>query len=296
MPPFLLDRSEAATCDQDHNYNDEQKAADMGLLDQFVQHTGRTGIGCRTDGSTVMGYYDGNTVTAVWNYAQFFALADNAFGTTFGPSTPGAINLISGQTHGASVPSGVSTSNVIDGTDIGDLDAYLDDCGNDKGGTVTAATLLMSGKNVGDLLNAKGVTWGWFQGGFAPTVPAVLAGTTSPAVCGQSHTAHPGVPNPSALDGNPGNTDVHTPVNDYSSHHEPFMYYESTRNPHHLPPASVAMIGKTDQANHQYDITDFYAALQANNLPAVSFIKAPSTRTAIPAIPTRFRSRRSWCR
>ena len=27
----------------------------------------------------------------------------------------------------------------------------------------------MSGKNVGDLLNARDVTWGWFQGGFTPT-------------------------------------------------------------------------------------------------------------------------------
>ena len=27
----------------------------------------------------------------------------------------------------------------------------------------------MTGKNIGDLLNQKGVTWGWFQGGFKPT-------------------------------------------------------------------------------------------------------------------------------
>ena len=47
-----------------------------------------------------MGYYDGNTVTAFWNYAQQFAMSDNSYDTTFGPSTPGAINLISGQTGG----------------------------------------------------------------------------------------------------------------------------------------------------------------------------------------------------
>ena len=47
-----------------------------------------------------MGYYDGNTVTALWNYAQHFAMSDNSFGTNFGPSTPGALNLISGQTNG----------------------------------------------------------------------------------------------------------------------------------------------------------------------------------------------------
>jgi hypothetical protein len=30
--------------------------------------------------------------------AQRYAMSDNSFGTTFGPSSPGAINLISGNT------------------------------------------------------------------------------------------------------------------------------------------------------------------------------------------------------
>ena len=34
-----------------------------------------------------MNYYDGNTVTALWNYAQNFAMSDNSYGTTFGPSS-----------------------------------------------------------------------------------------------------------------------------------------------------------------------------------------------------------------
>ena len=33
----------------------------------------------------VMGYYDGNTVTALWEYAQNFAMNDNSYGTQFGP-------------------------------------------------------------------------------------------------------------------------------------------------------------------------------------------------------------------
>jgi phospholipase C len=36
------------------------------------------------------------------------------------------------------------------------------------------------------------------------------------------------------------------------------------------------MIGRTDQAKHQYDLSDFWAAAEAGNLPAVSFLKAPS--------------------
>ena len=61
----------------------------------------------------VMGYYDGNTVTALWNYAQYFAMNDNSYGTNFGPSTPGALNLISGQTNGV-------TTDINGGPVIGD--------------------------------------------------------------------------------------------------------------------------------------------------------------------------------
>ena len=47
-----------------------------------------------------MDYFDGNTVTALWNYAQNYAMSDNNFDPQFGPSTPGALNLISGNTGG----------------------------------------------------------------------------------------------------------------------------------------------------------------------------------------------------
>jgi hypothetical protein len=84
---------------------------------------------------------------------------------------------------------------------------------------------------------------------------------------------HPDIAYDQAVGINPA-TDPHT-YTDYSPHHEPFQYYASTANPHHLKPTSVAMIGHTDQANHQYDLTDFWAAADAGNLPAVSFLKAP---------------------
>ena len=53
------------------------------------------------------------------------------------------------------------------------------------------------------------------------------------------------------------------------------MYYNSTANPHHLPPTSVAMIGRTDQANHQYELSDFWDLAQSGDLPGASFLKAP---------------------
>ncbi len=291
--PPRLSPAQAYTCSQNHNYGPEQAAVDGGLLDQFPKYTGRTtSEGCAADGSTVLGYFDGNTVAAYWNYAQNFSINDNSFGAIFGPSTPGAINLISGQTLGGSVffGTGSTASYPNSGSpvaDIGDYDAYLDDCGNDKGGTVTTtSTLQMNGdataatgnRNIGDLLNAAGVTWGWFQGGFAPTTAYT---GNSPAVCGAARTVHeyPStsptviVPNPVApfLTG----ADIHTSGADYVSHHEPFMFYASTRNPHHLPPTSIAAIGTTDQANHQYDTVNFFQALANGTLPAVSFVKAP---------------------
>jgi phospholipase C len=295
--PLRLGREDAYTCSFNHDYTAEQKAADGGLLDKFVQATSRVGEGCAADGSTVMGYFDGNTVTALWNYAQHFAMNDNSFGTNFGPSTVGAINLISGQTGNGHLAltfakGQVATSSSV--TVTGDPDPALDDCGADAGGTATGkGTVEMQGRNVGDLLNLKGVTWGWFEGGFAAAQPGAVVGgdgsTTTPATCPQSHIQHQYsttagappvlvVPNPTI---NPG-ADIHVSGVDYSPHHQPFQYYASTRNAHHIAPKSVAEIGHNGPANHQYDITDFYKALSAHNLPAVSYLKAARYQDAHP--------------
>jgi phospholipase C len=242
--PTRLDRSQALTCDQDHGYTAEQQAFDHGLMDKFVEST--SGSGCTNKG-IVMDYYDGNTTTALWNYAQNYAMSDNSFDTEFGPSSPGAIDLVSGQTHGAG-PAGAYS--VFNGTLTGDADPAYDDCSS----TTPGDTASLTGKNVGDLLNAKNITWGWFEGGFRPS-----ATTNGVATCGTAHTNIGGAV-----------------VNDYIPHHEPFQYYQSTANPHHLPPTSVQNIGKTDQANHQYDLSDFWSSVDAGNMPAVSYLKAPA--------------------
>jgi phospholipase C len=239
LRPQRLDRSHAATADQNHDYPNEQLAFDHGLMDKFPENTGTA----EADGSptVVMDYFDGNTVTALWNYAQHFALNDNSFGSIPGPSTPGAINVVSGQTHGGSpeIP-----ATVVQGSVINDDDP----AGDIASGTPTFS---MTGTNIGDLLNAKNVTWGWFEGGF-----------DNPS---QTHIGANGAPKA-----------------DYIPHHEPFQYYSQTANPFHKPPTSVAMIGHTDQANHQYDINRFWQALAAHNLPAVSYLKAPGYQDEHP--------------
>jgi phospholipase C len=255
--PFRLDRSEAATADQDHDYTAEQQAFNAGLMDSFPKYTGTPGpppTG-QTTGGLVMGYFDGNTVTAFWNYAQRFAMSDNSFGTNFGPSTDGAVNLISGQLNGVSDQVNASADVVPDGgggyTLVSDADPVGDVCS-----TTTGAQVAMSGTNVGDLLNSRGISWGFFQGGFDLTIKNAN-GTTG---CARSTTS----------------TVTNTLKADYIPHHQPFQYYTSTQNLKHTRPSSPSSVGiDGDPANHQYDTHDFFDALKQGNFPTVSFLKAP---------------------
>jgi phospholipase C len=186
----------------------------------------------------------------------------------------------------------------------------------------------MSGTNIGDELNSAGVSWGWFQGGFRPTTSfADAAAATGHAgqptasftpdefknggfassvphasnqgVCNAVHPVGAGLP--AALGTGTGQYGY---KDDYIPHHEPFEYYASTANPHHLtlptrpdgtvPVAALKTIGTDtqhyiagrpafDTPNHQYDTSDFDQLVAGigtgdvppSALPAVSFLKAP---------------------
>jgi phospholipase C len=69
---------------------------------------------------------------------------------------------------------------------------------------------------------------------------------------------------------------------DYVPHHNPFQYFATTANPRHLPPTSVDTVGRSDQANHLYDLSWFWAAAESGNLPTVSFLKAPAYQNGHP--------------
>src|SRR5579862_90896 len=311
------------TCDQDHNYADEQQAFDGGTHNPGG---GTTSGGALCNPATVMDYYDGNTVTALWNYAQHYAMSDNSYDTEFGPSAPGAIDVVSGDTggvdtaHEANSPSQASsTSKNADITADGlggfsltsDAQPYWDDCS-------TRDAVALSGKNIGDELNAAGLSWGWFQGGFAPST------TFSAALTATGHAGQPTstftpdefssyfsiAANRPAHSSNQNLCSAVSPVgmafgatlssapwgykDDYIPHHEPFQYYASTANPHHLAPATLSAIGTDTQsyvagvpqfntANHNYDTSDFdklvaainAGSLPASALPAVTYLKAP---------------------
>ncbi len=333
--------NDVLTCDQGHDYQPEQVAFDGGKMDKFVSAVGTGGSSKSPEGkpctaSTVMNYYDGNTVTALWNYAQHYAMSDNSYGTTFGPSSPGAINLASGDTGGVDMkhtansptiatkasPDADLTPDGLGGYSLtSDAQPYYDDCS-------TRDAVALSGNNIGDLLNQAGVSWGWFQGGFRPTTSY----TDALAAVGKSgqptstfvpdefaksnlytkvpHAANEGICNSvtpvgAALPASLGTgTGQYGYKDNYIPHHEPFEYYASTANPHHLTiPASAAgqdtlaglsEIGRDTQSyvngapqfntpNHQYDSSDFdqlVAAISKDKLPpsalpAVSFLKAP---------------------
>ncbi|MHB8286287.1 MAG: phospholipase C [Caulobacteraceae bacterium] len=270
--PFRIDRSQANTASQDHNYTPEQLAEDNGKMDAFPANTGAAtsgGAGAFGTVAMVMGYFDGNTVTSMWNYAQNFALNDNNYTGTFGPSTPGALEAVSGTTNGATpVVGGAAAAAVVpDGqggyTLIGDTDPAYDVCSS------TTATVQMTSKNIGDLLNAAGITWGGFMGGFNLTT-VNANGTT-----GCKRSTYSSVLNATEVD--------------YTQHHNWFQYYATTANAAHTRPTSTALIGYTDPldstatpVHHEYDYNDFVAAVKAGNFPSVSYIKAPAVDDAHP--------------
>lgn len=264
--PFRLDRTQASTADQNHAYTAEQRAYHSGKADLFPLYTGRGspgGMGAFGTRGQVMGYYDGNTVTALWRYAQRFLLNDHTYTDVYGPSTPGALSVVSGQTNGMVIKTTtqppatatMATPYAADGqgswTMINDIDPANDPCSTPKD------QVWMSGPNIGDALTHKGIHWGGFMAGFDLT----LKDERGNRGCKRGHFS------PITAQW----------VLDYIPHHNWFQYYRSTANPAHIRPSSVALIGSNyDGANHEYDLEDFYRATKAGHMPEVAFLKLPA--------------------
>jgi phospholipase C len=211
-------------------------------------------------------------------------MSDNFFATVAGQSTRGHLSLVSGDVYGVPcAPAHAEPQNVyVDqgtlppcggpvastaapppgngtlGTLVHDTDPYYDTC-SEAGNTVA-----MTGRNIGDLLSAAGISWGWFQGGFA-----------------DCSIAHPKIAFDLAKGIDPDTDPVR--LKDYVPHHNPFQYWQSTANPQHLPPSGPEMIGHSDQAMHQYDLALFWQAAGRGALPAVSFLKPPNYQNGHPA-------------
>jgi acid phosphatase len=113
-----------------------------------------------------------------------------------------------------------------------------------------AATTLpaLTQQNIGDLLNAKGVSWKWYAGSWNA---ALNDGMQDPSVARSVIYA--------------GNSNgVATTANvDFQPHHQPFNYYAE------FDPATHA----ADRSAHLKDYNDLVADAAAGTLPAVAFYK-----------------------
>jgi phospholipase C len=305
--PFRIGRLESFTCDANHAYHEELLARNQGLMNKYVEYgadapaaealdpktkrleaEATAELFCHRNAQgnydTDLGYFDGNTVTALWHYAQYFALSDNFFATMAGESTRGHLNLVSGDAYGAVCAPANHKPDVVYvadgalppcngpahstatpppgngqlGTLVDDVQPYYDVCSR------AGNTIALSGRNIGDLLTEAGISWGWFQGGFAD--------------CG---ITHPKIAYDLAHGIDPDTDPVR--LADYVPHHNPFQYWRSTANPQHLPPSLPDMVGQSDQAMHQYDLALFWQAAERGALPAVSFLKPPNYQNGHPA-------------
>src|SRR5258708_434191 len=172
---------------------------------------------------------------------------NNNFATHFGPSTPAVLILISGEANGCAAMKIVldpadSTGKTLlrptheafgdasktpdNITEIGDGDPLGDVCSNPTLDQVT-----MAGKNIGDLLNEKGITWGAFMGGFDLSVVNPPHLTHPEGTTGCLRATDPTAP------GIPQSTSV-----DYIAPPAWFQYYQSTSNPTHARPGCLHAI------------------------------------------------------
>lgn len=200
ITPFLLNASD--TQDADHSREALLAKSDQGRMDKFVaweeknlvEASGANPGFARQVGILTMAHQDCNTVPFLWMYAHRFALYDHIFQAMYGPSTPGNIDLIagqSGQTQAARHPEEKFSSTLATGEpvvnhaepDFGPY-AFADQAHGSIQLDQKYATLMLSlsGRDaskvtvddddvkddIGELarLNKQAVSWGWYQEGF----------------------------------------------------------------------------------------------------------------------------------
>jgi len=160
------------TLDLPHDQATMVAEYNQGRMDHFVQR--QKSAATR---ELVMSYYDYATVPHYWHYAQQYALADHYFSSVMGSSTPAALFLASAQSH-------------VDGNPFPEGDIC-----NEEGKPTVPQQVEDEIPNLGTALSTAGVSWGWYQGGFAEC------------------------PDPENLG--------------YDAHHNPFQYFADTADLEH---------------------------------------------------------------
>ena len=167
-----------------------------------------------------MDYYDGNTVTGLWNYAQQLRderqlLRHRVRAVHAGSAQPDLRPDLSALTGLNSAGQAASDPSVIGSPDahgIGTVVRRRGPVSTTDAPTTRPDRVQMSGPNIGDLLNAEGRHLGLVRGRLRadqhrrPSGTAGLRRQRTPTSAAQT-------------------------VTDYIPHHEPFQYYASTANP-----------------------------------------------------------------
>jgi phospholipase C len=198
--PYLL--KAADTADADHSREALIAKSDGGRMDHFIayeeQHLVDVSLAspqfAHQVGMLTMAHEDCTTIPFLWMYAHRFALYDHIFQAMYGPSTPGNIDLIAGQTgqtQAARHPDQAFRSIFAPGEPVvNDKDpdfgpyAFTYEVKRPHQLDQTYATLMLSlsGRNalqakidsddikddIGELarLNHQAVPWAWYQEGF----------------------------------------------------------------------------------------------------------------------------------
>ena len=149
----------------------------------------------------------------MWNYAQHYAMSDNAYTDDLRSIDPWCARVFAGRPMARKTrrgPYGAHDQRRRRRVHADrDTDPAYDTCSS------TTSQVQMTGKNIGDLLNAAHLTWGSFMGGFNlqtmnPTAPPAASAAARPA---------------------------RRATTDYTPHHAWFQYYASTANPTHARPS-----------------------------------------------------------
>jgi phospholipase C len=200
ITPFLL--KAADTADADHSRQALIAKSDGGKMDKFISYEEDNLVNAsfaspgfaRQVGMLTMAYEDCTTVPFLWMYAHRFTIYDHIFQAMYGPSTPGNIDLIAGQTgqtQAARHPDQVAKSSFGTGEPVmndaePDFGPYA--LARDANGVLqndqTYATVMLSMKggeapqvtkdaddvkeDIGELgrLDHRAVPWAWYQEGF----------------------------------------------------------------------------------------------------------------------------------
>ena len=254
--PFRLDRTQFVTCSQDHTYRPEQRAANLGRMNRFVQPT---------DNSDVCAPAAARAVTAGHGLLRR-QHGDGAveLRPALRPQRQRVRRRRTGRRHPAPStsspdarpgPPRTTTKTVTQGVLYGDADPSTTICSDPAKGQAT-----LTGPNVGDLLTQAGVSWGWFQGGFRLD-PATTRRRRANGTIGTSRASR-------------RRTTRRTTTRSSTSTRPPTRDTCRRRR--------TRRSGMTTRRNHQYDLGDFWTAADSGHLPAVSYLKAAGYQDGHP--------------